>query len=46
MKQLREYFGVSVKVALNEQMIFRTNFWLGIMYVCIRVFLLLALWSA
>ena len=46
MKRLRDYFIVSVNVALGEQLVFRSNFIIGVLHVVIRVVLLMALWSA
>ena len=46
MKQLWDYLKVSCKIELENQLIFRSNFFVSILFVIIRVVMLLALWSA
>ena len=46
MKTLCKYLFVSSKVELQGQMVFRTNFFVGILMIFLRVFMLLALWNA
>ncbi len=46
MKQLWDYLKVSCKIELENQLVFRSNFFVSILSVVIRVAMLLALWSA
>lgn len=46
MKKLWDYLVVSAKVEVRGQLVFRTNFFIGIGMILMRVFMLLALWSA
>ena len=46
MKQLWDYLKVSCKNELGNQLVFRSNFFVSILFIVIRVVMLLALWSA
>ncbi|MDR2931475.1 MAG: ABC-2 family transporter protein [Oscillospiraceae bacterium] len=46
MKGLLQYFKVSVRVEVRGQMVYRANFFLGLIMIAVRVFMLIALWTA
>ena len=46
MKKILSYLKVAARVEIRQQLVFRTNFFLGIIMIVLRVLILIALWNA